>query len=235
MVLGLVIDNCFNFASLVIEIEFHIIFGGHQLESLRVNLGASLHLDEGIMLEVKAIQVDFRHFLSCHVGHLEGVRSRLFNSPIMVSLICSTSHNCDVNYTLPRCRCRTLIVANEDVLELVGCKGNDSLLILVENIAIVAIWVEVRDEGCGVVARCKRLIMNDRLAKAKVMGHTLDHILIKSFIEQVKRLGTVGGPRNQLANHRVVIHRDLTTFLHSCVNPDILMRLRFLILGQEAD
>ena len=77
--------------------------------------------------------------------------------------------------------------------------------------------------------------MNDRLAKAKVMGHTLDHILIKSFIEQVKRLGTVGGPRNQLANHWVVIHRDLTTFLHSCVNPDILMRFWLLVLGQETD
>ena len=67
------------------------------------------------------------------------------------------------------------------------------------------------------------------------MGHALDHILIKSLIEQVERLGTVGGPRNELANHWVVIHRDLTTFLHSCVNPDILMRLRFLILGQKAD
>ena len=67
------------------------------------------------------------------------------------------------------------------------------------------------------------------------MGHTLYHILVKSFIEQVKRLGTVGSPRNELANHWVVKHRDLTAFLHSCVNPDVLMRLRFLVLSQEAD
>ena len=137
------------------------MIGRHQLESLGVDLGASLHLDERIMLEVKAVQVHFRHLLSRQVSHLEGVSSFLLNFPIVVSLVRRTSHHCDVDDILTRCRCGVLIVANEDVFELVGCKSHDSFLTLVQSIAIVAIWVEVGDKGRGVVARYKGLIMDD--------------------------------------------------------------------------
>jgi len=59
-----------------------------------------------------------------------------------------------------------IVVSKEDVLKLVAGKCDDFLLVTVKNVSIVAIGVELGNEGCGIVSSCERLVSNDRFAEA---------------------------------------------------------------------
>ena len=46
---------------------------------------------------------------------------------------------------------------------------------------------------------------------------------------------TVRGPRDELADHGVVVHRDLAALLHTSVDSDILVRGWLQVLRQMSD
>ena len=72
----------------------------------------------------------------------------------MVSLVCRASDHGNINDFLVCRRSRVagaIVVAQEDILELVGCQCDDSLLILIEHVSRVAFRVEVGDE-------CRRIL-----------------------------------------------------------------------------
>lgn len=59
-----------------------------------------------------------------------------------------------------------VVVSKEDVLKLMTCKCDDSLLVVVKNVTIVAIRIEFGNEGGGIVSGGERLVSNDRFAEA---------------------------------------------------------------------
>ena len=67
------------------------------------------------------------------------------------------------------------------------------------------------------------------------MGNTLHNVLIEGMIQQVERGLTVGSPSNQLADHGVVVHGDFASLLDTGVDSDVFVRVRLLILREEAD
>ena len=67
------------------------------------------------------------------------------------------------------------------------------------------------------------------------MSNTLDHILVESLVEQVKGLLAIRAPRDEFANHRVIVHADFTALLDTGVDTNVLMRIRLLILSEESN
>jgi hypothetical protein len=101
--------------------------------------------------------------------------------------------------------------------------------------AVVAFRIVGRDEGSGVVTADECLVFNNRLAKADVVGNTLDDILVELLIKEIKSSLTILAPADQLADHRIVVHRDLTALLHTGVNTHVRVILGLTVLRQEAD
>ena len=129
----------------------------------------------------------------------------------------------------------TVIIAQVNVLQLVGSQRDYLLLGGAQNVASVAIGVELRDEGSRVVARRETLVVDNALAESNIVSNSLNHILVKGFVEQIYSSFAVRSPRNELANHRVVIHRYFTSLLHTSIDSNIFVRCRLLILGEEAN
>ena len=69
-----------------------------------------------------------------------------------------------------------IIVAKMDVFELVGSNRDHLFLLVVQDVARVAIRVEIGDEGRGVVTSCELLVTDDALAETEVVSNTLHNI-----------------------------------------------------------
>ena len=90
----------------------------------------------------------------------------------------------------------TVIIAQVNVLQLVGSQRDYLLLGGAQNVASVAIGVELRDEGSRVVARREALVVDNALAESKIVSNSLNHILVKRFVKQIYSSFAVRSPRN---------------------------------------
>ena len=77
--------------------------------------------------------------------------------------------------------------------------------------------------------------MNNRLAETKVVGNTLYYVLIKGIVYKIHGLLSVFSPGNQLRDHWIIVHWYLTSFTYTSVDTDVLVRVRFLVFGQETN
>ena len=153
----------------------------------------------------------------------------------MVSEFRSLADYSHIDDAIVSCAAILVVVTNENVLHLMGGESHDLFLIGVQNLTTIAFRVEVRDEGSRIVSSSVRLVSDNRLCKAEIVGDTLNDILVDGLAEQVERLLSVGSPGDELADHGVVVHADFATFLDACVDADVLMRIRLLVFGEEAD
>lgn len=118
------------------------------------------------MFIIEARKIYFCRFIGGHIcdSELSAVSCRPLNSPVMILLIGSLANHGDIDDVLADWLASVL--AEEDVLKLVTCKGNNTLLVRVENISSVAVRVEVWNEGSRIVTGGERLVSNDRFSKA---------------------------------------------------------------------
>ena len=77
--------------------------------------------------------------------------------------------------------------------------------------------------------------MDDRLAEAEIVSHALHHILVERRVEQGEGFGAIGRPCDQLTDHGVVVHGNLTALLHSRVDPNVFVGIWLPVLCQKAD
>lgn len=65
-------------------------------------------------------------------------------------------------------------------------------------VAMVAIWVVGGDEGSRIVSTFEGLVVHYTLAKADVVCHALDNVLVKRIVDQIHCFFAVFAPSDKL-------------------------------------
>ena len=148
------------------------------------------------MLEGEAGKVHLSWFLRFQISHSENIRITgwSFDLQILVFFLTILSQYSHVDSAVGRVV--TVIIAQVNVLQLVGSQRDYLLLGGAQNVASVAIGVELRDEGSRVVARRETLVVYNALAESKIVSNSLNHILVKCFVKQIYSSFAVRSPRN---------------------------------------
>jgi len=105
-------------------------------------------------------------------------------------------------------------------------------------ITLVTIGVVFWNERSRVVSSPVIIVGQNALAKFDVVRHTLNYILIECLIQYAHRFFTVFAPCDQLGDHRVIVHRDLTAFFDTGIDSYTtvwMVHIWLLILLQESN
>ena len=77
--------------------------------------------------------------------------------------------------------------------------------------------------------------MDNRLAETKVVSNTLHNVLVEGIVDKIHGLLPVFSPGNQFRDHGIIVHRYFATFTYTSVDTDVLVQVRFLVLGEETN
>jgi len=145
----------------------------------------TLHLDERVVLEGEAGKVHLSWFFRVQISHSEYIRIAGWSLDLQILVFFLTILSQYSHVDSAEGRVMTVIIAQVNVLQLVGGQRDDPLLGGVQNVASVAVWVELRDEGSRVVAWREALVVDNTLAESKIVSNSLNHILVKGFVKQI--------------------------------------------------
>lgn len=119
LVLVLVVDKSLDLTSLEVEVELDVVVSCEQLECLLTHRTRTIHHNQGVVLELKAREVNFGRLVRGHVGYseLRGVGRGSLNLPVVVFFVSCLCEHGYVNYALSRTI--IIIVTKVNVFQLV--------------------------------------------------------------------------------------------------------------------
>jgi hypothetical protein len=151
------------------------------------------------------------------------------NFPIFVLLLALTLSS-EINNFFVSLVPIFLIVARTDVLHSMSSKRDQLHLMVVKGVTTVTIWAVFWDECGRIFTSGKIFVADNRSFKSKIVRHTLYYILLNGLIHQIHCFFAVFAPGDQFANHWIIVHINLTSLLHTSINSDVGVKLRFEVL-----